>query len=218
MQTSVFIAHSCPLVRVGLTYVLKDDQSLVVVGEADDMAGATKGITRLHPDIGTVELSSGIDGVRVCDIVKAKGAETRILLLAMEARGEEVYRAIAAGAAGYLTRGESPEAIRLAIKHALGGEVSISHDAQTAFQEYLQEQEAHVRAKAVGQSPTPLLSAAEFQVLRHTAKGISIDETARLMYISTSTVKNHRQSLFAKLGVANAPAAVYTAIKRGILR
>lgn len=218
VQTSVFVAHSCPLMRRGICSLIEDDPSLVSVGEAGDMPKAIREIRSAHPHIAMVEFADKVDGVHVCNVVKTRGMGTRVLLLAMEASGEDVYNAVTAGAAGYLTGRARVKDIRRAIKDAVAGEVTISHDAQGPFQSYLQEQEAHARAKADIQPPTPLLSAAEQQILRHMARGMSIAETARVMYLSASTVKNHRQSLFAKLSVANAPAAIYTAIQRGLLR
>lgn len=218
MQTSIFVVHSCPLIRRGICSLIEDDPSLISIGEAGDMPKAIRKIHTSHPHIAFVEFADNIDGIHICNVVRTRGMGTRVLLLATEASGEDVYNAVTAGAAGYLTCNTRVKEIRRAIKHVVAGETTISHDAQGPFQSYLQEEETHARAKADIQPPTPLLSAAELQILRHMAKGLSIAETARLMYLSASTVKNHRQSLFAKLSVANAPAAIYTAIQRGILR
>ena len=204
--------------RRGICSLIEDDPSLISVGEAGDIAKATRKIHSAHPHIAMVEFADKIDGIQLCNVVRTRGMGTRVLLLAMEVSGEDVYNAVTAGAAGYLTSKARVKDIRRAIKDAVAGEMTISHDAQGPFQSYLQEEETHARAKADIQPPIPLLSAAELQVLRHMAKGMSIAETARLMYLSASTVKNHRQSLFAKLSVANAPAAIYTAIQQGILR
>lgn len=217
VEATIFIAHSYPLLRKGIVSLIEEDPALVLVGEADDANTTVKEICRVRPDIAVVELAAVDDAILVCDVVKTKGIGTRVLFLATETCGEEVYRAIAAGATAYLGRGESLESVLRAIRSAALGEVSISQEAQAALQEYLLEREVLARAQAEVESPRPLLSDVELQVLRHTAKGASIEETARLMYLSASTIKNHRQSLFAKLGVPNAPAAIYEAIRRGIL-
>jgi len=217
MKKTVFIAHSSPLIRYGIARLVNNTPSLTLLGEAEDTQAAIKGISRLRPHIAMTEIVDGLDGIHICEVMKTKGVGARILIFAMEAYSKEVYNAITAGAVGYITRSESVEDIRRAVQNAMSGKITISYDAQTALQEYLQEQDAHSRAKADIPSPWPLLSAAELQILRHIAQGSSIAETAHLMYLSTSTVKNHRQSLFAKLSVRNAPAAIYTALKSGIL-
>lgn len=215
MEIKVLTAHSYPIVRQGIFHLLKKDPSLALVGQTSDVDSTLRSIRRLHPNVGLVESFAEKGGLRICDDVNAHGLSTRILLLASEPNGEDVYHAIAAGAAGYLTPQEPLDGILSAIENSLLGGVSISIDAQTALQNYLKRRETTDLEAA---SPRPLLSCREINILRRLAEGLSIAETAQLMHLSPSTVKNQRQSIFVKLSVPNAPAAVYKAVQIGLFQ
>lgn len=217
-KTSIFIVHSFPLVRRGITCLLNGSSFLNVVGEAEDTASAIRGIHRMRPHVGLVELFSNVvDGILICKTIKIKGLATKVVLVAEDVVGVEVYKAVTAGADGYLTLHETPENILSCIRETTQGQISFVHPAQAVLQNYLQKQEVNAQAKIECFPPQLLLSHAELQILQFLAKGLSIRDTGQILHLSPSTVKNHRQSLFAKLGVRNAPAAVYSAIQRNIL-
>jgi DNA-binding NarL/FixJ family response regulator len=94
-------------------------------------------------------------------------------------------------------------------------------DIQAALERILELLQETGRTAAASPTPhhesPPILTERQVQVLRCAAAGVSIAETARRLHMSTSTVKNHRQQIFARLRVSNVPAAVYEATLRGLL-
>lgn len=144
-----------------------------------------------------------------------EGLATRVLLLSEECRGPDVYQAMVAGAIGYLSTRDTVEDLCRAIRRSAVGRRTFSNVAVTALQGYLQQQALVNDAQSPG--ARPLLTSRELQVLQCIAEGISIAQTGRRLHMSGATVRNHRHSVFAKLDVANAPAAVYIGMCRGLL-
>lgn len=195
--------------------VIRREADFIPVGTADNGLQAMNKIRRLKPDIAVIELDLLKTGnFNLLDLPGFRGIATQILVMAACYEGEDVYRLITSGAKGCLVKREPVEVILRAIRRAFVGKTSLSAGAQTALQNYLRQR--------AGASPFParekqLLSDREIQILQYTAQGVSIVRISNLLHISVSTVKRHRQTLFAKLNVANAPAAVYEGMRRGLL-
>lgn len=190
----------------------------MVVGEAGETVSGIRGIRRLRPELTLVEFSSEVvDGPLICNMVKMKGLATKVVLIAEDIRGENVYKAVVAGSDNVLPLHAAPDNLLKSIRAVLKGEMMLTHTVQTELQNYLEKRESGTQIIADRVSSRPLLSDTELQVLQMLAKGMSIHATGQALHLSPSTVKNHRQSIFAKLGVKNAPAAVYFAVQKDIL-
>lgn len=216
MEIRVFVAHSYPLLRYGLCCLIHETPGFWLVGENDSSRKSVRQLRRCRPDVALIEQrDDNSDHWRTLDAIKVRGLAVRVLLISSQPRGEVVYHAMTAGAAGFITRQSAPGRIIEAIETAAAGKVALSPDAQSSLQSHLQYQNDHQDEAHASQPPR--LSDVELEVLYLTAQGLSNRETGRLLHISPSTVKSHRQSLFAKLGVPNAPAAIYRAIQSGLL-
>ncbi len=215
MEIRVFISHSYPLLRHGLRCIVTEAPGLLLVGEDDALRPPLRELRRLKPDVALIEQQDDHKYWQTLDAIKVHGLAVRVILVAIHPRGEVIYHAMTLGAAGYITRQTPPDRIIEAIEIAAAGNVALSPDAQSALQAFLQYQSNHQQEQQPHQLPR--FSEIELEVLYLIAQGLSNSETGRLLHISSSTVKNHRQNLFAKLGVPNAPAAVYRAIQNGLL-
>ncbi|MEP4546206.1 MAG: response regulator transcription factor [Saccharospirillum sp.] len=215
MDIRVFISHSYPLLRYGLRCLITDAPGLLLVGENDAGRQPLRQLQRLKPDIALIEQQDNEKCWQTLDAIKVRGLAIRVILVAIHPRGEVIYRAMTVGAAGYITRQTPLDRIVEAIEIAAAGDVALSPDAQSSLQAFMQYQSHHHQEQQAHQLPR--FSDVELEVLYLIAQGLSNSETGRLLHISSSTVKNHRQNLFAKLGVPNAPAAVYRAIQNGLL-
>lgn len=126
----VVVAEDHPLFRVGLVRSLADRSlEIAVVGEAEDGLDAFVMIRELEPDIALLDLRMpGLDGIEVCDHVAALDPQpaTKLVLLSAFADPQLVWRAIEAGAAGYLDKHASHEAICDAILRVADGGIAFT--------------------------------------------------------------------------------------------
>ena len=187
-RVRVLIAEEHPLYREGVVRAIKERPELELVGETSDGRKALAMIKELQPDVAVLDVKMpALDGLQVANAVVRDAVTTRVLMLSAFLDRQIVFQAVAAGAAGYLSK----DADRLEITHAILA-VNWRPDA-------------------------PSLSERERQVLEMIAEGMLAPEIGRRLYLSPATVKSHLQSLYEKLGVSDRAAAVAEAMRRGLL-
>lgn len=200
----VLVADGHPVMRLGYAALLNGVNGCTVVGEAADGAVAVAEYGRLCPDVLLLELSlPGMDGWDALTRVLAIDPKARVLIVSDLDGDEDVHRAIAAGALGYLHKHSSTEDVVGAIRAVASGARRLSLGAATAL------------AK---RSQYPPLTTRETDVLRALADGLSNRQIGIALGITGNTVKNHVSNVLHKLAVADRTAAVALAIARGITR
>ena len=122
---------------------------------------------------------------------------------------ELAYKAIAAGAKGYLSKESSRREICDAIVAIAGGATAYAPEVQAHLAREIQERERG--------GGTPKLSDREAEVLALIADGLSAPDIGKRIHLSTTTVKSHQHTLYEKLGVSDRAAAVAEAMRRGLL-
>jgi DNA-binding NarL/FixJ family response regulator len=155
----------------------------------------------------------GLDGAQVTGAVHREAPEIPVLILTTYADDDAVLPALRAGAAGYLTKDTTGEALLAAIRTvAAGGSV-----LDVAVQRRLVDLAG---APAAPKPPPPELpeglTAREVDVLRLVAQGLSNHQTASRLVVSEATVKTHVNHLISKLGVDGRPALVAWAWRHGV--
>ena len=206
---TVLVADGQPLARAGVIATIDRQPDLRVVAAVDDGVKALHRIRNLAPAVALLEVRMPrLGGLPVLEAVRAERLPSRVVLIATRAIGGEVHDAMAAGAAGYLTKRESLDTICDALREAADGREYLSAESQSALVDQIR----------MGHNKHALLSLRELEILRLTAEGVTSAGIGRRLHLSQSTVKNHLQNLYAKLGVHNAPAAIYQAMRRGLLR
>ena len=118
------------------------------------------------------------------------------------------YRAIAEGAAGFLSKEASSKVVCEAILAASRGETVLSPEVQRGIADEIRMRAAPERIA---------LSAREREVLGLIADGMSAPDIGKQLHLSPATVKGHLHSLYEKLGVSERAAAVAEAMRRGLL-
>ncbi len=205
---TVLVADSQPVARAGLTEALNGEPDLKVVASVEDGGQALAAIRSTPPLVALIDVRAPVlSGLQVLESVTAERLPCRIVLIAPHATGVEVHEAMVAGAAGYLTKGEPIETIYEGIRQASEERQYLSPESQAALVEQIRR----------GGRTQSLLSMRELEILRLTAEGVTSAGIGRRLHLSQSTVKNHQQNLYSKLGVHNAPAAIYQAMRRGLL-
>jgi DNA-binding NarL/FixJ family response regulator len=191
------------VVRSGLAASLLLEDDMEIAAEAGDANEAVSAFEIHAPDVVLMDLqmgrTSGIDAV--AEICKNHPA-ARILVFSSFARDEDVYRAIRAGALGYLQKTAPREDLLEAIREVAKGNRYLAREIAQRLADRLNRPE-----------PSPR----EREVLSLIAKGRSNKEAAADLGLSEETVKRHVSNLMAKLGVQDRTQAVTEALRRGLI-
>ena len=180
------------------------------MAEAADGVGALELIRSTTPDVALIDLRlPGLDGFDIAAAVAAEGLATRVLILSAFDDEELVYRAIEAGAVGYLTKDAGADELARAILHASRGGTVLGPELASAVASQIRE-----RAR----SDVPVLTDREQQVLALLCDGLSAPQIAERLFLGTATIKTHLAHLYGKLGVWDRAAAVAVALRRGLVR
>ena len=156
-----------PLYRAGVVGAIKPRPELEVVGEATDGAEAIALIVELVPDVALVDMKMETDGHTVLTAIQHAGVPTRIVFLSAHLESALVYRALEAGAAGYLSKHADRDSICDALSAAARGDTVICTEAQTVLSEQIRRRRDAARS---------LLSAREREVLSLAANGLTAPE------------------------------------------
>jgi two-component system nitrate/nitrite response regulator NarL len=206
----VVVADDHPIYREGMVRAIGERVDLELVGEASSGRQALARIEREKPDIGLLDIRMpDLDGLEVLAAVMRDEFPTQILLLSAHLDSELAYRAVAAGAKGYLSKQAARAEICDAIVAVAGGGTAFASEVQSGL-----ASELHQRQVANG---GPRLTAREREVLKLVAEGRSAPEIGRRIHLSPATVKSHLHALYEKLGVTERAAAVAEAMRRGLL-
>ena len=205
----VLAADRQPLFREAVARAVRQRSRFQLVAEVADGRAALDAIRRQAPDVAIVDVHlPGLDGGRILNAVVRDRIPTRILLLAGALDGPMAFDAIAAGAAGWVSRASGEAELCSAITAAAHGHVALTGDAQTAVA-------AEIRRRAAAGEPP--LSERERLVLRLVADGWSTGEIGRRTHLSTGGVKSCLLTLYERLGVSGRAAAVAVAMRRGLI-
>jgi len=144
-----------------------------------------------------------LDGVGVIKQIRADDENARIIVLTTFDGDEDIYRAIQAGAKGYLLKDVPREALIDSIRRVHAGETCVP---------------VHLANKLAERVGSESLSEREIDVLKLMAQGKSNKEIGSVLFISPGTVKSHVKSIFAKLKVNTRAEAVANAAHRGLIQ
>jgi len=205
LRIRVLIADDHGVVREGLASMINRNRAdMIVVGEASNGREALALWKQEQPDVTLLDLRMPeMDGVDVIKEIRATEKSARIIVLTTFDGDEDIYRAIRAGAKGYLLKDITREALMDSIRRVHAGETCVP---------------LHLIAKLTDRVSGETLSERELEVLMLMAKGKSNKEIASALFISEGTVKSHGKSIFAKMNVSSRTEAVTEATRRGFLR
>ena len=193
----ILLADDHSIVRAGLRRIIEDSGDIEVIAEPADGHEAVQKAHETQPDVAVIDISMPImDGLEVINQIHHYYPKMPILILTMHEEEQYVFRAISAGAKGYITKRSAPEQMVNAIRKVHAGGRYLSDSAAESL--------AHRLASGTkDRSPLDALSNREIQVLRHLALGKTTREIAEAYHLSTNTVHTYRLRLLRKLNLRN---------------
>lgn len=205
----VYLADDHPMFLRGIVQEVKLRPELELIGQAADGRQALADLQELQPDVAVIDMRiPELSGLEVLAAARRDGLETRIVFLSAHVDSDLVYRAIAGGASGYLSKEADRDEILDAVSAVSRGQVVIAPEGQTGLAGEIRRREVVER---------PILTPREREVLVLTADGLTAPEIAKRLQLGVATVRSHLQNLYEKLGVSDRAAAVAQAMRTGLL-
>lgn len=212
----IVVADDHALVRGGFRMILEAQPDIEVVGEAADGLEAVDLARRVGPDVVLMDVRMpGLDGIEATrQVTAASGEGPRVLMLTTFDLDEYVYRAIRAGASGFLLKDVPPAELVHAVRVVSAGDTLLS----PAITRRLLEE--FIRRPPPGQRPAELgeLTGRESEVLALIARGLSNAEIAQRLFLGETTVKTHVTRILTKLNLRDRVQAVVLAYESGLVR
>jgi DNA-binding NarL/FixJ family response regulator len=212
----VAIADDQELVRSGIRMILEGEPDMQVAGEAADGQQAFDLTQQVDVDLLLMDVRMpGEDGISATRRILAQPAPPRILILTTFDLDDYVYRALRAGASGFLLKDMPGEDIVTAVRQAARGSDSLLAPAVTRrlIQQFAGSRRA-IRSSAAG---LDALTHREIDVLGQVARGMSNAEIAAHLFIAETTVKTHIARLLMKLGLRDRVQLVVYAYESGLI-
>jgi DNA-binding NarL/FixJ family response regulator len=188
---------------MGLSASLNVEPDIEVVAEAGNSEDALQAFRRHHPDLVLMDLRlPGMSGTDCTALLLREFPEAKILMLSTHSGEEEIYRALQAGARGYIVKSILREELLRAVREVYQGRQYV--DPLVAS--HLEERRFHRS-----------LSSREIEVLKMVARGLGNKEIASSLDIAEVTVKLHVSHVLEKLGAKDRTQAATVALQRGII-
>jgi DNA-binding NarL/FixJ family response regulator len=204
--TRIVVVDDHDIVRTGLVVLLDREHDIKVVGAATTGEEAVQAARRLKPDLIIMDLVlptlNGIDATR---LIRREFPQMRVIALSASQKPGHVWRALSAGANGYVLKNAPSAEIVLAVKSVIAGGMFFSAAIATLTSG------GFSTATAI-QRPFDGLSAREREVLRRIAAGSTSADIAKCLSLSPKTVETYRGRLMVKLQVANRAALIRLAL------
>ncbi|MBA4407491.1 DNA-binding response regulator [bacterium] len=199
-------------IREGLAALINGTTGYSCVGSYGDCESFLSKLSTLDVDVVLMDIGlpgmSGIDGIAKAKKIKP---ELNILMLTVYEDSQSVFKALCAGACGFLVKKTPPSRLLDAIKDASEGGAPMSS--------LIARQVINVFRQSQGKAPEEKtnLSSREIEVLTSLSNGNNYQEIADRLFISVDTVRHHIRNIYRKLHVHSQSEAVAKAIRKGII-
>jgi DNA-binding NarL/FixJ family response regulator len=199
----VMTADDHPVVRKGISAIVANEPDMTIVGEAADGVDAVAMYDKYSPDVVLMDLRMPrLDGIAATRAIIAAHPEAHVVALTSYEGDADIYRALDAGACGYLIKDMVGSDVVGAIRTAAAGRRVVPPAVAGRLAEF---------------TPRVDLTPREVEVLRLTAKGLRNRDIARVIGRTEETVKVHLKNIMAKLEVEDRTEAVTLGLQRGII-
>lgn len=218
----VLLADDHDILRDGLRALLELAGDIRVAGEARTGREAVAEAERLRPDIVLMDISMPeLDGVEACRRIRQQAPEVRVLFLTMHEADDYLFRALRAGAAGYVIKRSASGDLLAAVRAVARGESFLSPSmAHALVAEYTSRPAPPAqpgRNTGAGPDAYDTLTGREREILQLVAEGYTNQEIADRLKLSIKTVQSHRAAVMEKLDLRDVTHLVRYAVRRGLV-
>jgi DNA-binding NarL/FixJ family response regulator len=213
MGINVFIADDHGVVRDGLRFLMEAQEDIEIVGESSDGFQAVRRVESLHPDVVIMDISMPrLNGIDATAFIRQQCPSAQVIILSMHVSTEHIYRALKAGARGYLIKESAGQEVVDAIRIVHAGHRYLSTQInETVIEDYIALYGTEQPVK-----PLEKLSLREREIMQMVVEGNTSEKIAGLLYLSPKTVETYRSRMMQKLDIKDMPTLVKFAIKQGI--
>lgn len=195
-----------PMVRTGLSYILRLEADLQVAWQAGDGAQALGLLTQTPVDVLLLDIRMpGMDGLAMLEALASRPERPRVIVLTTFNTDDYVVRALRLGADGFLLKDADPERMVEAIRRVHAGETMLSSSVTRTLIDVATDRPAD--ANRAAQQAVARLTDREREVMVLVAQGLTNSQIASRLQISLASVKAHLTGAFTKLGVDNRVSA-----------
>jgi DNA-binding NarL/FixJ family response regulator len=214
---SVLLVDDEALVRAGLRMILETTDDLTVVGDAEDGGAALAAVRRYGPDVVLMDIRMPrMDGLAATRAIRAADSAPAVIVLTTFDTDDFVFRALEAGATGFLLKDTPPQELIRAVRLAAGGSSMLSPTVtRRVIDRFTAEDRAGHRREALAR--LSVLTERERQVVIEIGLGHANSEIAAHLHLSEATVKSHITRLFEKLSVTNRVQLAIAAFRAGLV-
>jgi DNA-binding NarL/FixJ family response regulator len=213
----ILIVDDDALVRAGLRMILESADDLQVVGEATDGSQVTAAVQRHRPDVVLMDIRMPtMDGLAATAALQVMTEPPRVIVLTTFDLDDFVFRALQAGAAGFLLKDTPPLELIAAVRVVAAGDGTLSPGVtRRLIGHFAADPRVDRRRQALERLAG--LTDREREVLVQVGQGLSNADIGRSLFMSEATVKAHVSRVLVKLGVANRVQVAILAHDAGLL-
>ena len=209
----VILADDHTLVRAGIRALLEKLQGVAVVGEAGDGREVLSLVAKHRPDVVLMDIAMpGLNGLEAAERLAKEFPDVRVIILSMHPNEEYVWRALKAGAAGYLLKKAATAELASALQRVARGENYLSQEISTRLPKSFP-----LDGVANRKSPLEQLTGRQREILQLIAEGQNTKGIAEILKVSPKTIEYHRLKLMDCLNVHDVPGLVRFALRVGLV-
>ena len=209
----VFLADDHTIVREGLKLLLEAQSDLTVVGEAADGRETVRLVKEIRPDVVVMDIAMPeLDGIRATREIRESCPGTQVVVLSIYSSSEHIFRALQAGAMGYLLKESAGKEVAEAVRSVHVHKRYLCRQiTETVIDDYIRKYET-----LPARSPIESLSYREREILQLIVDGKANTEIAKVLSLSVKTVETYKSRLMEKLHIRDLPGLVKFAIQHGL--
>ncbi|MBC8768541.1 response regulator transcription factor [Arenibacter sp. BSSL-BM3] len=205
MDTKIFIVDDHYMIIEGIRSLLQNQNGIEWIGHAMNATSCIAFLEQHEPDVILMDISlPDKTGIDLCLDVKTKYPDIHVIGLSTFNQNSFIQKMLDNGASGYILKNATREELVYAISTVLNGEKYLSFEAELAVQKN-------------ENSVIPVITRREKEVLLLIAEGMTNNEIAQKLFISTTTVDTHRKNLLNKFEVKNTASLIRVATKNQLI-
>ncbi|MEP2509975.1 MAG: response regulator transcription factor [Reichenbachiella sp.] len=215
-KISVVVADDHGLIRDGIQAMLKYEDSIEIVAEAENGLDATIQVEHHEPDVVLMDIMMPeMNGIEAMKKIKDTSPRSKIILMSMEISEEFISQALECGVSGYLPKDVRKATLISAIEKVHEGEEFFdSKVSEAIFRNYYKKKTKGPSAITKGSGK---ISKREEEILSLVCNGMTNKEISDQLFISVRTVDSHKSHIMEKLGLKNTVDLIKFSIKNGFI-